>query len=266
MAALWSQLLPVKQISRFDNFFELGGHSLLATQVISRVRETFRIELPLRTMFVAPTLVALARKIDSFTQDLTITSIASIQRTSRVGDLPLSFAQQRLWFLDQWAPQNSFYNMPATVSLKGELNRAALEYAFRAIVDRHEVLRTTFPFSDNGAPVQSIAPAQVALPLIDLSDVAPEAQQREVQRLSRAEAVHPFDLAQGPLLRVSLVCLDRNEHLLFATMHHIVSDGWSMGVLTNELAQLYGSFIAGKPATLPELPIQYADYALWQRE
>ncbi|HVI70856.1 MAG TPA: condensation domain-containing protein, partial [Pyrinomonadaceae bacterium] len=266
LAAIWTQLLRVKQVSRRDNFFELGGHSLLATQVVSRVRETFGIELPLRTMFVEPTLAELARTIDDargITHDQTT---ASIPKASRGEDAPLSFAQQRLWFLDQWAPQNAFYNMPGTVSLKGELNRAALEQAFRAIVHRHEVLRTTFALSDSGEPVQLISPVDVTLPLIDLSNVAPADRQTEAQRLARAEALHSFDLSQGPLLRVSLVCLNENEHLLLVTMHHIVSDGWSMGVLTNELAQLYSSFIRGEAAALPDLPIQYADYALWQRQ
>ncbi|HEX2270297.1 MAG TPA: amino acid adenylation domain-containing protein, partial [Pyrinomonadaceae bacterium] len=266
LASLWSQLLPVKQISRFDNFFDHGGHSLLATQVVSRVRETFQIELPLRTMFLEQTLAELAKKIDDAVISKQYLATTSISRASRNDDLPLSFAQQRLWFLDQWAPQNSFYNMPATVSLKGELNRAALAEAFRAIVNRHEVLRTTFPLSENGMPVQSISPVEITLPLIDLSDLPPLDQQREAERLTRAEAVSPFDLTHGPLVRISLVCLNQNEHLLLATMHHIVSDGWSMGVLTNELAQLYRSFVGGEPASLPELPIQYVDYALWQRQ
>jgi amino acid adenylation domain-containing protein len=283
LAAIWSQLLPVKRISRTDNFFELGGHSLLATQVVSRVRETFQIDLSLRAMFIEPTLAELARTIDYF--QLPIANcrlklpesiddrspignlpLVSIPKTAREEDLPLSFAQQRLWFLDQWAPQTSFYNMPATVSLKGELNREALEQAFRTIVKRHEVLRTSFALSDGGTPVQLISQSRINLPLIDVSDLAAAEQKREVQRLTCAEAAQPFDLTQAPLLRVSLVCLNPKEHLLLATIHHIVSDGWSMGVLTQELAHLYGAFVNEEPATLPELPIQYADYALWQRQ
>src|SRR6185503_15776090 len=179
---------------------------------------------------------------------------------------PLSFAQQRLWFLHLLDPQSSAYNMPFALRLVGQLDIPALERTLNEIVRRHEVLRTTFDALD-GEPVQLIATTQrLELPLTDLSDLPPEYREAETRRLVVQDALRPFDFARGPMLRASLLRLDEDEHVLSLTMHHIVSDGWSMGVLVHEFAELYTAFSSDRPSPLAELPIQYADYAQWQRE
>ncbi|RMF36691.1 MAG: non-ribosomal peptide synthetase, partial [Chloroflexi bacterium] len=180
--------------------------------------------------------------------------------------LPLSFAQQRLWFLDQLAPNTPLYNIPDAIRLRGPLDVAVLERSLNEIVRRHESLRTTFRATD-GKPVQVIAPTlKLPLPLVDLSGLPKAAREAEVQRLATEEAQRPFDLSRGPLLRVTLLRLGDEEHVALLTMHHIISDGWSMRVLVQELAALYDAFSHGRPSPLPDLPIQYADFALWQRE
>jgi amino acid adenylation domain-containing protein len=189
-----------------------------------------------------------------------------LQRAARGGDLPLSFAQQRLWFLDQLEPNSSVYNVPSRLHLKGPLDIAVLEQSLNEIVRRHEALRTTFSTVD-GEPVQVISPLLILpLPGVDLSDRSESEREDEARRLAAEEAGRPFDLAQGPLVRVMLLRLGEKEHVLLLTMHHIVSDGWSMGILFRELSVLYGAFTHGKSSPLPDLPVQYADYALWQRE
>src|SRR6185295_4549551 len=179
---------------------------------------------------------------------------------------PLSFAQQRLWFLHLLDPQSSAYNMSFALRLSGRLDIPALERALNEIVRRHEVLRTTFDALD-GEPVQLIATTQpLAVPLTDLSDLSPKDREAETRRLAVQEASQPFDFARGPMLRASLLRLEEEEHVLSLTMHHIVSDGWSMGVLVHEFAALYTAFSSDRPSPLAELPIQYADYAQWQRQ
>jgi amino acid adenylation domain-containing protein len=270
LAAIWAEVLGpdrVERVGAHDDFFTLGGHSLLATQVISRVREAFGVELPVRALFEAPTVAALAARIG---QEGRGAQVPPLVRVPREGDLPLSFAQQRLWFLDQLAPGNPFYNMFGAVRLTGTLEVEALRHAFREIVRRHEALRTSFPLA-NGRPFQAIAPApDFQLPRIDLealSGAVPEQYLRnELARLAGEESQRPFDLVRGPLLHVHLIRLGPREHTLLVNLHHIVSDGWSMGVLFSELATLYGAFSQGAPSPLPELPIQYADFAVWQRE
>jgi len=179
---------------------------------------------------------------------------------------PMSFAQQRLWFLDQLEPGSAAYNIPAAIHLTGPLNMAALEQSLNEIVQRHEVLRTTFAIVE-GQPVQVIAPTlTLTLPVVDPSNLPETEREAEARRLATEEARRPFDLARGPLLRTTLLRLGEEEHVLLLTMHHTVSDGWSMGVLYRELSALYEALSKGKPSPLPELPIQYADFAVWQRQ
>ena len=263
LAAIWSQVLGIERVGIYDNFFQLGGHSLLATQVVSRIREAFQVEMPLRRLFEAPTVAGLAESVDvGRGAGLQASPIVPVPRS---GELPLSFAQQRLWFIDQLEPGSSVYNFPAAVRLKGPLNVAALKKSLDEIVKRHEALRTTFAIVD-GRPVQVIAPRlTLTLPIVDLRELPQPEREREVQRLATNEALRPFDLAEGPLVRTTVLRLGENEHVGLLTMHHIVSDGWSTGILIREMAVLYDAFCSDRPASLPELPIQYADFAHWQR-
>ena len=262
LARIWSEVLGVERIGVHDDFFALGGHSLLATQLVSRLRRTFEIELPLRKLFETPTIAGLAQTIRRTRQGLAAPVIEPVERDA---PLPLSFAQERLWFLDQLVPGHAFYTIPVALRLMGALDQPALHRCFQEVVRRHEALRTTF-VSVGGRPVQVIAPAlALTLPVVDLGGVpAPEREVLLQQRVQAAMA-QPFDLVQGPLLRVLLFRLHDREHVLLVTLHHIVSDGWSMGVLVEEVAALYGAFTAGQPSPLGELGIQYADFAQWQR-
>ncbi|WP_048441569.1 condensation domain-containing protein, partial [Caenimonas sp. SL110] len=258
LAGIWSEVLHVERVGVQDNFFELGGHSLLATQVLGRLRPAFGVEVPLRALFETPTIEALAQHLDVALRGDASCALPLVA-VSRDGDLDLSFAQQRLWFLDQLAPGSASYNMPAAVRLSGVLDVSALEQSFSEIVRRHEALRTRFVTTEGQARQQIDAQFAWSLPVIDV-------QEADVQGLAQAEAGKPFDLACGPLLRTTLLRLSAQEHVVLVTMHHIVSDGWSMGVLVRELAALYEAFAAGRSSPLPELPIQYADYAAWQRQ
>ncbi|MCY1020604.1 non-ribosomal peptide synthase/polyketide synthase [Pyxidicoccus sp. MSG2] len=265
LATLWAQVLQVPRVGRQDDFFSLGGHSLLATQVASRIRSAFGVELPLRALFEAPTLEALATRLDAARQGQS-SGLPAPRRMERSGPPPLSFAQQRLWFLDQLTPGTATYNMPAAMRLQGPLDASALQRSFDELVRRHEPLRTTFR-SEGSQAVQVIAPAAPRpLAVVDLTEL-PEAQREaEALRLAREEARTAFELSTGPLLRTTLLRLSGAEHVLLLNMHHSVSDGWSLGVLVRELAALYEAFRQGQASPLPELPLQYADYALWQRE
>ncbi|RKG80214.1 amino acid adenylation domain-containing protein, partial [Corallococcus sp. CA049B] len=261
LAAIWAEVLRLPQVGVKDSFFELGGHSLLATQVVSRVRTELGVELPLRALFESPTVEALAGRLHGSTS----TQAPKLTRTTHDGPLPLSFAQQRLWLLDQLQPEDASYNLPAALQLSGHLDVEALRRAFEALVTRHEALRTTF-HEQQGQPTQRIqAPAEWALPLMDLSSLPEDEREKEARKLADAEARRPFRLATGPLLRSALVRLREDSHLLLVTMHHIVSDGWSMGVLVRELISLYAAFHDGKEPGLTPLPVQYADFAAWQR-
>src|SRR5947207_3885670 len=266
LAILWADLLKVEQVGVYDNFFDLGGHSLLATQVMSRVREAFQIELPLRRLFESPNVATLAGVIEETLKEGHQVQVPPIEFVSREGSLPLSFAQQRLWFLDQLNPGSAAYNVPVAVHLSGALDVSALERALSEIMRRHESLRTTFLEVD-GEPLQLITePQPLSLPLTDLSHLPETEREAEAQRLITAEAAVPFDLAHGPVVRAALLKLDQNEHIALLTMHHIVSDGWSMGVLVREVRALYEAFSAGQASPLSELSIQYADFAAWQRQ
>ena len=263
IAEIWAEVLGLERVGIHDNFFELGGHSLLATQAISRLREALQVELPLRSLFESPTVATLSENLSQYRAEQKLQAPA-IKRASRQGELPLSFAQQRLWFLDQLQPGNPAYNIPAAVRLKGALNVAVLEQTFQEIIKRHEALRTTFN-SVEGRPAQVIISSfNFTLPIVNLRELSQAEREAEAMRLAAEETRQPFDLTKWPLLRVTLLHLDETEYLLLLTVHHIVADGWSMGVLVREVAALYEAFGSSKPSPLPELSVQYADYAVWQ--
>jgi amino acid adenylation domain-containing protein len=264
LAAIWAELLHLDRVGMQDNFFALGGHSLLATQVVSRVRRIFGVEVPLRSLFEAPTLDALATHIEALLRSGGHIAAAAIERIERSGGLPLSYAQQRLWFIQQLDPLNAAYNIPVAVRMHGRLEIAALERTLSEIVRRHEILRTTFAFVD-GRPIQLVAPFRnVSLLQKDLS--GREEREHEASRLVREEAERPFNLTEGPLFRATLLRMKEDEHILLVTLHHIVADGWSIGLLVREVAAHYEALQQGKEPGLAELSIQYADYAAWQRE
>ncbi|HKI01749.1 MAG TPA: amino acid adenylation domain-containing protein [Thermoanaerobaculia bacterium] len=266
LAGIWAEVLRRESVGRDDDFFAVGGHSLLATQVVSRVREAFGVELPLQSLFEAPTVAALAAEVKAARREGRAPQAPPVRPVPRGGDLPLSFAQQRLWFLDRYEPGSAAYNIAAGVRLSGELRPDVLERAAAEVVRRHEALRTTFT-AVGGLPVQVIAAGPgLALPLADLRALPPARRQAEARRLAAAEARRPFDLAAGPLFRAALLRLDEREHAALVTFHHIVFDGWSLGIFLGELAALYAAFAAGAASPLPELPVQYADFAHWQRQ
>ncbi|HKV34445.1 MAG TPA: amino acid adenylation domain-containing protein [Pyrinomonadaceae bacterium] len=263
LCGIWEEVLGRDLVGADDDFFELGGHSLLATQVVSRVKEALSVELPLTRLFQTPVLSELAQYIEDHLRPSDHAE-PPLQPVSREHPLPLSFAQQRLWFLDQLEPANPLYNTPGALRLLGRLDVTALGRALSEIVRRHETLRTTFQVVD-GNPVQIIsAPYPVNIPVIDL--VTLDDVDRETRTLIDAEAKRPFDLSHGPLLRATLLRLREEEHLLLFTMHHIISDGWSVGVLAREAAKLYAAFTGQEASRPAEPPLQYADYAIWQRE
>ncbi|MFY9550790.1 MAG: amino acid adenylation domain-containing protein [Thermoanaerobaculia bacterium] len=275
LTEIWMNLLRVDRVGVEDNFFELGGHSLLATQVISRVRDAFHVELPLRDLFLNPTVVGLAsalaqRQAGRAAPAELDESLAEAAQTSRrrwgEAPVPLSFAQQRLWFLDRLDPGLPFYNLPLALRMRGSLDVEALGRALGTIQERHEVLRSVFVLVD-GNPVQVVDPPRaLSLSVVDLVALAPAAREAEARRLGQEESQRPFDLARGPLLRAMLLRWAEQEHVLFVTVHHAVFDGWSVEIFERELAALYEAYHEGRPSPLPALPIQYADFAVWQRE
>jgi len=265
VAGIWQSVLGGSTPGIHDNFFEIGGHSILATQVISRINEAFKIEAPLRQIFESPTIATLTRHLQ---QPASGSGLPRPPLMRRVGAeaAPLSFAQQRLWFIDQLEPDNTVYNVPGAVELKGRLNLEALESAINEIVRRHEVLRTRIQVKD-GTPVQVIdAWAPRKLEVEDLTGRIREEREEGLRRKMRAEAATRFDLSRGPLLRVKVLRLEEELHVALFTMHHIVCDGWSMGVLATEVSVLYEAMSSGRKSPLPELEFQYADYAVWQRQ
>ncbi|QRN99307.1 amino acid adenylation domain-containing protein [Archangium violaceum] len=267
LASIWSELLQVERPSPRDDFFAMGGHSLSATRFLSRIRAEFEVELPLSTIFESPTLAQLTARIESVRSARALGVRPPVTRRPREGDVfPLSFAQQRLWFLDQLLPGSSTYNIPAAVRMEGVLDVGALGRCFEELVRRHESLRTVLR-AEGASSVQVILPPEpLALSVQDVSALPAEARAAEVRRLAVEEARRPFDLARGPLLRASLLRLGEREHVLLLTLHHIVSDEWSMRVLVREVEALYGAQVEGKVSGLAELEVQYADYTLWQRE
>ena len=264
VAAIWAAVLKLDRVGVHDDFFALGGHSLLATQVVARLRTAFGVELPLRGLFEAPTVAGLAERLDETRRLPSEPEPAGIPKRAPDGRAPLSFAQQRLWFLQRLEPESTAYNIPFAARLTGTLDVLAFTRALESLAARHEVLRTTFAEVD-GTPVQVVGRDPILrLPVTDLS-AKPEAE-REMRRLAAQEARVPFDLERGPLVRARLLRLADQDHVFLLTVHHVIADGWSMGVLWKELAALYRGLVTGTPAALPGLPIQYADYAAWQRQ
>ncbi|HEV2756650.1 MAG TPA: amino acid adenylation domain-containing protein, partial [Actinomycetota bacterium] len=257
LAAIWCEVLGLQRVGVHDDFFELGGHSLIATQVVSRVRDALSVELPLRALFESSTVAGLATLV----MQAEGRELPPIEPAPRDSEAVLSFAQQRLWFLDQLEPGSAEYNIPHALRVRGGLDLDALGRALSDVVARHEALRTTFGAVD-GEPVAVVHDAwEVALEVTELSHLDPDKAELEAQRIAEAEAMRPFDLERGPLLRARVLRLGPDDHVLLLVMHHIVSDGWSTGVFMRELSALYG----GEGARLPQLPVQYADFAAWQR-
>jgi amino acid adenylation domain-containing protein len=261
LARIWAEVLKLERVGRHDNFFELGGHSLAAVRVGAAVQQTLGMQLTLAQLFGQPTLATLAQ---SLTAVPTGSQQAPIAPVARGGDLPLSFAQQRMWFLAKVQGLGRAYHVPLALRVDGPLDRRALVAALDRLVERHEALRTTFPVVQ-GQAVQRIAPAGAGFALREHDLTGTQDAPAALQRLQAEEAEAPFDLAAGPLVRGRLVALGAERHVLLLTLHHIVTDGWSMGVFARELQALYGAFRLGQHDPLPALPIQYADYAAWQR-
>jgi amino acid adenylation domain-containing protein len=262
---IYEEVLRLDRVGIHDNFFEIGGHSLLATQVISRVRAVFGVEMGLGSIFEEATAAGLAGRIEEATKAGAVEEASPLVRVDRTERLPLSYAQQRLWFIEQLEPGNIMYNCVGATRLEGELNLAALEWVINEVIRRHEVLRTRID-------VEGDAPAQVIeeweprrLELEDLRGLTPEERDEKAKQVISDESKAGFDLIRGPLMRVKLLKLGDAEHIMLLAMHHIVSDAWSIGVLAREVGELYGVAIEGRASNLPELKIQYADYACWQR-
>jgi amino acid adenylation domain-containing protein len=265
---MWRDVLKMDQIGVNDNFFLLGGHSLLATQVISRIRHHYKIDIPLKAIFEQPTIGTLSEKVEYLTNEKILSFIPPITVQSRENIIPLSFAQARLWFLDQLLPLAALYNMPFAFMLEGKLEIDALEKAFNTLVARHESLRTIFSVNEGET-------AQVILPKLtfvlktlsqDLSSFSDSIKNEMVEKQVLEEANKPFHLSVGPLIRIQLLILSEEKHVLLITLHHIISDGWSMEIFFRELAVLYDAYAMGIEPVLPVLSIQYADFALWQRK
>ncbi|HSL81429.1 MAG TPA: condensation domain-containing protein, partial [Thermoanaerobaculia bacterium] len=265
LAGVWSEVLGVEPITVSDDFFALGGHSLLATQVVSRIRRSLSVEIPLSRVFERPSLEALAREVQEALSSQHEAPVPAIERVPRDRPLPLSFGQERFWFLDRLIPGSPVYHLPATYILSGPLDVPALARAMAGLVGRHEVLRTRFVEEEDG-PVQVIdPPPRAALPVVDLSGLEPGARALEERRAADLVGARPFDLARGPLLRMALIRGAAEEHLTVVVMHHAVADGWSLELFRQELLHLYEAETQGGGSPLPALPIQYADFAVWQR-
>ncbi|GEJ57771.1 hypothetical protein AMYX_25120 [Anaeromyxobacter diazotrophicus] len=263
LCGLFAHVLGVERVGLDDDFFALGGHSLRATQLAARIRDAFDVDLPLKAIFEAPTVAALMARVARGRP--ATASAPPVSRQPEGEPRRASFAQQRLWFLDRLAPGSTRYNVPVAARLDGPLDVAALGRALAELVRRHEVLRTCFAEADGSPSPIVLEAGPVPLPLEDLSSLPAGEREAAARRRATDEAQRPFDLARGPVFRAHLFRLDPLAHLLLVTVHHVASDGWSAGVMTRELGELYRAFAAGRPSPLPELPLQYADYARWQR-
>jgi amino acid adenylation domain-containing protein len=268
MAGIWAGVLGVDRVGLHDNFFELGGHSLLATQVMSRVRQTFQVALPVRRLFELPTVAELTTAVEAATRATTDTALPPIVAVPRDHTLPLSIGQRRLWGFDRALPNTGYFNISSSVRITGDLDREIVSRCFDTIIQRHEILRVVFEAVD-GQPVQVLVPA-TSLPLtwIDLSDLPEAEQATRLLHFATGFARLPFNLAHGPLLRAALLRMGPQDHVLLLTMHHIISDGWSVGVFMRDLLVVYEALAQGgtadQPGLLPHLPIQYADFVAWQ--
>jgi amino acid adenylation domain-containing protein len=266
IVGIWQDVLGVERIGAEDSFFDLGGHSLLATRLVARVRQALGVELPLRSMFESPTPAGMASAIDALRRSGRGLDIPPIASVARDRDLPLSFAQQRLWFLNQMEPDNPFYSLPWAMRMQGRLDKNALERSLQDIVARHEVLRTRFVASESGVTQVVDTAAQIPLKQFDLSGVAAASREDRLQEQIKREIQQPFDLARGPLMRAALWQLSDDEYVLLLNIHHIATDRWSMSIMAQELSAAYAANTKGTSASLPALNIQYADYSVWQRE
>ncbi|MBP5973106.1 amino acid adenylation domain-containing protein [Brasilonema sp. CT11] len=266
IANIFASVLNIPAVGINDNFFSLGGHSLLATQLISRLKVAFEVEIELRAVFSSPTVAQLEQTLTQLRTNNWGLSLPLIQPRTHSEELPLSFAQERLWFLNQLEGTSATYNIPGAIRISGNLDINALQRASSEIVRRHEILRTSFTIV-NGTPIQVIHPqATINIKVVDLQQLEVTERETVLQQQVHKEAITPFDLEKAPLIRCSLVQLDAREYVLLWNMHHIVSDGWSMGVFIQELSSLYQASCTGVLSPLPELPIQYADFAVWQRQ
>jgi acyl carrier protein/NRPS condensation-like uncharacterized protein len=273
LAAIWAEVLGVQEVGINDNFFELGGHSLIATQIISRIRQAFAIELPLRHLFEASTIASLgkvietARKTESQEQSSYSSasdSLPPLAPATRKGYIPLSKAQEHIWYVQQLNPDSCICNTRKALRFTGKLSSEALERSLNEIIRRHEIMRTTFPVVD-GQPVQVIAP-ELTLPLkiVDLQNIPSAKREAKAVHFSQREMNYHFDLANGPLIKATLVRLSSEEHWLLIPIHHIITDGWSIDLFVQELETLYTAFSNGLPSPLPEVALHYADFTLWQ--
>lgn len=266
LVGIWSSVIGFESVGINDNFFELGGHSLMATQLLARIRESLDVELPLRSLFEAPTVAGQARYIEAARLEEKGLSTVPLVPVTRDVHIPLSFSQQHLWFIDQLEPGSIFYNISTSVRLEGKLDLPAFNKTLAEIWRRHEVLRTSFETVE-GKPFQVIAPpGGFRLALVDISDMEIRKREKELARLLSAEPSRPFNLSQGPLMRTTLVKFDEETHVVLFTIHHIISDSLSMAILVREVGILYEAFASGKDSPLPELPVQYVDFTYWQHQ
>ncbi len=266
LAAIWGQVLGIEQIGIYDNFFELGGHSLLATQVISRIRQALPVEISLQSLFTHPTIAEFAEVINQHQLAGVNQELQTIPKLVNRETIPLSFAQQRMWFWEQLQPGNSIYHVAEAFHLQGDLNVEVLQQSLDVIVAHHEALRTNF-ITQDGNPVQVIQPpSPVELLIFNLQNYSDSDRHTQIENLLQQQTQRPFNFASDLMLRGCLLRIDQQEHILLLVMHHIASDGWSMGILWQQLTQLYQAFISNQPNPIAELPIQYADYAVWQRQ
>ena len=263
LAKIFADVLNVEKVGVYDDFFELGGHSLLATQLVSKVRNVFNVELPLKELFSNANINALKQYLSTSTQTSAMSAIKVLEERE---NMPLSFSQERLWFVDQLDPGSADYNIPIAITMKGNLDISMVNKALDIMIARHENLRTVFPEKEGVSQQQILEVIDFKLQVIDISDSEKTELNKSAQALAQKEANRPFDLAKGPLLRALIIKLSASEHVMMLNMHHIVSDGWSMGILFQEFDFIMAALSRNEALVLPELRIQYADYAVWQRE